>query len=290
MSLNQIKRFLRGKLPDPVFRAVQNVRKLGHRPSDEQIKRKAEFDQLQKRLGGVGRIAIRENIVLNIDEESRESFEWFCWRSDPMVEELDGFISRVRGAKSFVDVGATHGIFSLVFLALNPTARVLAVDPSPLSGKILLRNKELNHAETLDLKQVACDKAAGTIPMYYNWHHLEASGSGRHPGSMDVAALPLDQICANESLDPEIIKIDVEGFEFQVLCGAERVVSKARLMFLEVSPERYGELNVSLGEIYDWLQAHELEVRTMTGATITASQFADQIHTFWTVCEKRTQA
>ena len=91
-----------------------------------------------------------------------------------MVRELDLFLDEVKRFDSFIDVGANHGLFSLVFARLRPGARVLAIDPSPVAFEILNRNCALNEITTITGRNIACGDSRGSIQMKPNWHHLEA--------------------------------------------------------------------------------------------------------------------
>lgn len=289
MSLNKIKRLFRWILPGPIFRFIQKLRTLGYCPPEEIAARKATFDELQKCLASSDEIAIRENLILRIDEESRQPFEWFCWRSSEMVSELDLFIKRCSGIHTFADVGANHGIFSLAFLKLNPNGKAISIDPSPIVDKIRLNNRRLNGMDTnLMSVQVACGAQKGTVRMHFNWHHLEASSkSSNQAGDVEIPVNPLDAICDDTGISPEVIKIDVEGFELEVLKGAEKSLSKAHLLFLEIHPERLDELGVTQADIFEWLDTRGWKIETLHGERLSSAQFNDKIHTFWTVCERR---
>ena len=52
-----------------------------------------------------------------------------------------------------------------------------------------------------------------------------------------VDILPLDGYCQDNGVSPDFIKIDVEGFEVEVLLGAERLLAERRpILIVEVLP------------------------------------------------------
>lgn len=288
MSVNAVKRSLRRLLPGPLFRLLRGARALCHRPSTEVDKLKQAFDERQTQCNGPEEIALRSGLVLKLSNESREPFEWFCWRSPPMVGELDAFINYTRGAKSFVDVGASHGIFSLAFLTANPDASVIAIDPSPSADRIRKVNTQLNGFDENLLSVVtACGSCPGSVRMRHNWHHMEAiNDEDACDNFVEVPVETLDSICASHAFRPEIVKIDVEGFELEVLRGSEGILSTARLLFLEVHPELLEHLKASQSDIHNWLSIRGWKVQTPEGERLSLHSFADRIHTFWTVCER----
>src|SRR5262245_52951110 len=67
---------------------------------------------------------------------------------DPVLRaEIVSFVKSCRKGMSFLDVGASFGVFSLAAAHYGgPFARVVAVDPSPVSNRILRANLMLNAA------------------------------------------------------------------------------------------------------------------------------------------------
>lgn len=123
--------------------------------------------------------------------------------------------------------------------------------------------------------------------MHFNWHHLEVFGKGDEKlETVTVPVRPLDALCQESEITPEVVKIDVEGFELEVLKGAEIVLGNAKLLLLEVHPELLDKLSVRAADIFDWLVERGWRVNTLGGKQITRSDFCDRIHTFWTVCEQ----
>jgi FkbM family methyltransferase len=288
MSLNQIKRAIRHALPNSTFNFIQRLRLFAYKPSQEVENLRKAFETRQMRLLDPTVMALRDGLEIRLDPESKLPFSYFCWRSPEMVKELDFFISQASRFEEFVDVGANHGIFSLVFLKLNPEGRALSVDPSPLAHAIRERNCSLNGMESsLISKQVACGAAEGVVRMHFNWHHLEVSGKGDETlESVTIPVIPLDDLCAEAGISPKIVKVDVEGFELDALKGAEATLRTAKLLLLEIHPELLDKLSVHPSEIFDWLSSRMWRVRSLDGMEINRAQFCDRIHTFWTVCER----
>src|SRR6266516_2596839 len=101
--------------------------------------------------------------------------------------------------------------------------------------------------------------------------------------AVNVPMLPLDQICEEENILPQLLKIDVEGFELPVLQGAEHVLQTANLLFLEVHPEAIGQLRLSQPSIFDFLASRGWRgYRLKEVAPLTREDFANQRHIFHT--------
>lgn len=192
-------------------------------------------------------IVLRPGLRVRVDPRSREAFEHFCFRSLDMADELDAFVCHMQRRLRFLDVGACHGIFSLAFVQGRPEARALAVEPSPAAFEILAANAARNGLANLAMAQAALGESTGEIRMRPSWHHLEALAEGEGgEGSVAVPVRSLDSLCAELDFRPDLIKVDVEGFELAVLRGAQGILRLERpLLFLEVHPRRLGALGSS---------------------------------------------
>ena len=286
MTPNRIKKAAKRILPNGIVELIQRIRRIGYRPRPEIEEMRVAYSRHQN--GPADTITLRLGMTVRIDPQSREPFEWFCFRSPEMVRELDCFLTQCTECSSFVDVGANHGVFSLAFSTARPGAKVLAIDPSPVAFEILNHNKKLNDLTSLQTRNVACGNQRGEIRMVWNWHHLEAirDENSASKDAISVPMIPLDDLCLEHDLLPELLKIDVEGFELPVLEGATRVLRGAKLLFLEIHPERIDDLSLSQGAIFDLLVERGWKIKNLGDAPISRREFVDQIHMFWTVCRK----
>ena len=198
-----------------------------------------------------GEMVLRPGLRLAVGPEARESFEWFCYRSPEMVDELDAFLARGRDRRRFLDVGACHGLFSLAFTQGRPGAEAVAVEPSLLAWDVLESNLRRNPEARVTPVQAALGSAPGTLVMRYSWHHLEASPEAAgDPDAVEIPVRTQDGLREELGFHPDLVKIDVEGYEIAVLRGASRTLREDRpVLFLEVHPERIVHLGGSMGEI-----------------------------------------
>jgi FkbM family methyltransferase len=235
--------------------------------------RRARFRRWNRRAGP-GEMVVRPGLRLLVDARSREPFEWFCWRSVEMTRELDAFVREMRTCRHFLDVGACHGIFSLAFAQGRPAARAVAVEPSAIACSILAENVRLGGLGNVAVRQVACGAGGGTLRMRQAWHHLEALPAEEAAGDGDgpVFTVPLqsvDELCAELDFQPDVVKIDVEGYELAVLRGARATLGRYRPpLFLELHPQRLRELGGSVGEVVDLLAWLGYAFRTLGGAPL----------------------
>jgi FkbM family methyltransferase len=200
-----------------------------------------------------------------------------------MVRELDGFLAHSAGCRRLLDVGACHGLFALAFTQGRSDAAALAIEPSPLAWEILEANVRSNPGARVTPVQTAVGAAPGVLRMHYSWHHLEAdadaeaaAGTGADaPGTLSIPLRTLDSLRDELSFRPDVMKIDVEGYEISVLRGAGRILSEDRpFLFLEVHPPRIRELGGSMRELVDLLTGHGYRVRDLRGAPLVDREVA----------------
>lgn len=143
--------------------------------------------------------------------------------------EVDWMVSQFEFTKVFIDVGANIGYFSC--LARANAARVVAVEPHHQNLQRLLTNVQINDGAAVEVLPVALSGAVGVMNLYglsstgaslvANW-----AGTPSAVASL-VPVTTLDNILegrfANERL---LIKIDVEGHEYEVLTGAQKTLDR----------------------------------------------------------------
>jgi FkbM family methyltransferase len=245
------------------------------------LRRQARFRHLN-RDAGPDEIVLRPGLRLTIDPSSREPFEHFCFRSLEMCRELDAFVREMAVCRRFLDIGACHGVFALAFATGRPDALVLALDPSPVACWVLAQNVERNGLPNVISKQVAAGGAPGHIRMRKVWHHLEAvsdaeaaGGSGTDGPIVDIPVETLDDLCAGLGFAPDLMKLDVEGYELSVLHGARAVLRQHRpRLFLELHPDRLRELGGSVGEVVQLLEGLGYRFRSLSGILLSAPDVA----------------
>jgi len=180
-------------------------------------------------------IDMEETVIRGIDinttGESKHGFEFFNSISEDMIKEMDCFIKYAEGKKSFLDVGAGHGIFSLIFNKLNPCGHILSIEPDEDSYKILIENTE--DINNISLKNVALSGADGDIIMKKSAGGFSAVAEFDWEKDCVFQALKGDSLYTDIPFD--IIKIDTEGNELDVLKGLAGTITKNHpVIFLEM--------------------------------------------------------
>jgi FkbM family methyltransferase len=175
----------------------------------------------------------------------------YCGLND--FPEMSLLLHYLREGDVFLDAGANVGAYT-VLASAGAGAETYAFEPSPKAMDTLRSNVELNRiAARVHLEPYALGRAAGAILLQTSgpsaMHHVAATSSqGPSPAgrdSVEVRTVDSYRLC------PSIIKIDVEGYEAEVLAGAVETAACPELVAIitENSDDSglYGEgiLNVS---------------------------------------------
>jgi FkbM family methyltransferase len=127
--------------------------------------------------------------------------------------------------RSVLDLGANIGASALFFRARFPDARITCVEASPTVVRTLRANVAGLDVEVL---HAAVAAQPGTITFYESDDTWAGSTSVTSDRPVEVEAVTLDDLLARTGAD--LVKIDVEGAEFDVLPSATRLADAATYM------------------------------------------------------------
>lgn len=170
----------------------------------------------------------------------------------PEYEELclvSPFFDNVR---VFLDVGSNTGLYSLVFASrddFNANKKVLAFEPQKIQAEILRKTVlENNWQNQFQVHELALSNVDGDAWINNEGDVSTGASLVNIPGTHGVELVrltTLDNFSAKNRLDSiDLIKIDVEGHEYELLVGGKLTIKKdSPLIFLELSPN-----TISIGE------------------------------------------
>ena len=153
----------------------------------------------------------------------------------------------------FLDIGANRGDAIQSVLMRRPDARVIAFEPNEfLVSKIKGVYKDDNRVE---VRNLGLGNKAGSFDLYvpfYNDYMFDGLASfierrahralinrlyGFDPKKLKVKKVNCQVKRLDDfDLDPYFIKIDVQGFEYEVLLGAESTIRKSKPILLIETP------------------------------------------------------
>lgn len=190
-------------------------------------------------------------------------------------EDMSFVIKSLRKGDLFVDIGANVGSYTILASGVAG-AHSISIEPHPVAFRKLTNNIRLNSLESLVSAQ---EHAIGATPSILRFtsdldtvNHV-VSSSGHSGEIIEVPVLPLDALLHERQ--PTVIKIDVEGFETEVLNGGKKTFSSptllAVIMELNGSGQRYGyDEDAIHRRMLEW--GFETATYTPLERTLTATQ------------------
>jgi FkbM family methyltransferase len=209
----------------------------------------------------------------------------FQYGSQPTV--VDGmlpfehriFAGAIQPGQTVVDVGAHLGAFTvLAGLRVGARGWVASFEPTEASRRVLSANIRLNRYEdrTEIVGAVAGDHAG---PVDFYTRGVDSTNRIFAPDSDEpeytrrtVPMVRLDDFFASSRPRPDLVKIDVEGAEFAVLRGAEKIMATGARILCEIHPYEWERAGHSAGELVEWLRARNRSM-VWLGTTEVVAEF-----------------
>jgi FkbM family methyltransferase len=216
------------------------------------------------------------------DPERRELTNFDPWASIPLLEPPWMFSGQAvtaqerRTIATFIapdttvfDVGANQGEWSRAVQDHTlGQARLFAFEPNPIAFSKLAAWAETTRPGSTTVAQIALSERSGKRGFkLYEWQD-ELSGfflrshpmfDGRAPPiEIEVACITVDEFCALHGIRHiHFLKLDVEGAEASVLQGSRRMLSHARIDFIQFEyGGTYRDSGARLEAIFSQLTGH----------------------------------
>jgi FkbM family methyltransferase len=170
-------------------------------------------------------------VPLTVSIEDHIGCSWYdCdW---PELREFELLRSRKLqiGATVF-EVGAHQGIVAMMLAKIvGPTGRVIAVEADRRCAEIARKNLALNDITNVELVQAAVAAITGEVS-FAEGSHIARGERGQD--TQMVNAVTVDDLRKEFGI-PDVLFIDVEGYECQVLHGAQETLRNRPDLFVEI--------------------------------------------------------
>lgn len=178
---------------------------------------------------------------------------------------------------TFLDVGANEGWFTLCAARLvGPGGRVFCVEPQQRLWPVLQRNLALNGLTNCVLFPCAIRARSGdctlTLAPNLNSGASTFAPSGRQAvwRRQRATMLALDEISALATARVTLAKVDVEGYEVEVVRSATRLMTQRRIerWLIETHPKQLHRLGTSVQDLESVLRRHGYQPLPREGVTI----------------------
>jgi FkbM family methyltransferase len=157
---------------------------------------------------------------------------------------------------TILDVGANDGVSAIKFLDAFPTATIHSFEPVTKTFDILRRNVA-RHKE-IYCHQLALGAKPGVAQIYLTEHSTMSSlvRPDTPLGEESVRITTVDDFAVEHHIERiDLLKVDAEGFDLEVLHGAERMLQAGDVAFVlaEVGFHRGDDRHVLFDDVRDFL-------------------------------------
>jgi FkbM family methyltransferase len=272
ISHRKLKKLAARLLPEVLLRRIRG-RFYGHH--DARVSLLVDFSRDSR-----GPLLVLDGrIRLSFPDDERRDLEHHMLGAQ--LEETSGILAFAASARTLFDVGAAVALYSRLFCACGPDHRAVAFEPSPAQLQIArTRIAHAGYGSRINLRSCAVGETPGRATMLIATNGV-AGLESTEPGceSVDVEVTTLDQEVERLGVRPDLLKIDVEGFEHEVLIGARRLLASHKPpICLELHLGLLERRGVSPGEVVEELLSHGYRFRTYHGIELGAADVCDSSH------------
>ncbi|MEM7353725.1 MAG: FkbM family methyltransferase [Acidobacteriota bacterium] len=195
----------------------------------------------KQRIPVIGRQAVLDlgrdrSISLGHPDKCQISMQVF-WRGGQLSAgadrlALEAALTLSRTAKTFLDIGSYTGLFALAVARTQPSIRSFAYEIVPENFLILYENvieNDLIERVVPRLCGLSSEAGSLTVPAGIGLGLLASSIAldTRFDRGTHIPLETLDQMHASDE-GPFVLKLDVEGFELEILEGGQRLLEQTR--------------------------------------------------------------
>jgi len=192
-------------------------------------------------------------------------YDYNDWKAYWGVREIERerLYALASSAKTVVDIGVNNGwvLLNLARIAQSNKGFVYGFEPFPPTYQRCIRNIEASKISNCKVFNMGCSDKKGELVMISeiatNSGQNRIVGSGELSDSLPTVAVEVvtldEQLSSAGPID--LIKIDVEGFEFHVLKGAKAILERDKPdLFIEIDDKLLKANGTTARELLLYLQ------------------------------------
>lgn len=169
------------------------------------------------------------------------------------------FCSLINKSDIVMDIGASIGYYTI--LAAKRAKMVYAFEPLPFAYKRLVKNININHYNNVEAMQIGISYKSAIKTLHIPKMGVTGSTFGKlvtsnHIIDIDIAVTTLDSF----KIQPNLIKIDVEGAEVEVLKGMKNILNRGTTIICEVHKPLIESMGYSMKDIDTIIHKHNYDI------------------------------
>lgn len=196
-----------------------------------------------------------------------------------MTEQISSIL---KTGDNFVDLGSNEGYFSMIASGLiGQTGKVIAIEPQERLWNVIINNSILNNCSNIQILPYGISSVPGeaTMMLYTNFNTGASSLSPNFNFYISLISIRKRfykrqkiQIKTLDGLSPslpkkvKLIKIDIEGFEYEALKGAINLLKDHVFenLLIEIHRKSLESLGQKESDVFDLLSKYGYQKREIT--------------------------
>jgi FkbM family methyltransferase len=190
-------------------------------------------------------------------------------------EQAAAFLAqRVKSGMTCFDVGANVGAYVLQLAHWSaPGGRIVAFEPNAGARAVLANHIEWNGLRSrVTVAPLAVSSVPGESVLYAagadGMSRLAEVNRGLKDSAVEckVGVTSLDAWCAENDLWPDVLLLDIEGFEIEALRGARAAIARSKpIIVVEMHPNVWSSSNADRAAVERLLQEFRLRPVALSG-------------------------
>ena len=192
--------------------------------------------------------------------------------------ELESIIKGINSSpETIIDIGSNKGQFVMLIEQLFPNKIIHSFEP--LVDPLTIQKKFFNYKKNIFFYNFALGSHR-SIKEFFITNRMDSSSFFKVDtdkikndifkiqDQKNIQIKTLDEVMDDKQiLEPILIKIDVQGFELEVLKGAEKILAKTNYLILEVSETEIYQNQPLSSEIITFLEDRNFKILNQTSKT-----------------------
>lgn len=189
-----------------------------------------------------------------------------CYFGD---ETILSVIKKISDQKKvfLLDCGSNYGFYSFYVASLSLGNQVLAFEASPNTFNSFKVNLELNNFRNIDYRNLAISEVPGKFISFYeshnDWESSATHNKFKNNKTVNIETTTIDQELSKKDLSNfvVIIKLDIEGNEFNAIQGGKDTISKYEpLITIELSIYNFNNQNYNFNFFRKFLNEFKYKI------------------------------
>lgn len=205
-------------------------------------------------------------------------------------DNLEVILSFIKDDSIFLDIGANLGFYSIIIgRRVRPSGKIYAFEPNKKVSKLFKATAYLNSLSSFDgtdgtitIHEIALGNTNENIQLLIPDHHAGGARVATDFNKSDNNYLTSSMVKLDnfmpEGFRCDVVKIDVEGYELNVLLGMEKIINNSPN--IKIIFENYGQNIDRTKNIFHFIKNQNLYLYTINHGPILKSISLDQMHTY----------